>query len=334
MNATESEADPSHPPQANAQLPDQVPAVHIHHVNDLKSEQAEPVLASGQSTPSLSAKEQPGSGQSTPKPRPAYRTPRDSAPIVTRPLQKGMIRKLVYFLLRILIFYTRLLSKIVLAIFSRLFAFHIPKRGPVATPKVKTVELDDDQTEAKSTAISSTGHTPVFLTPRRYHSGASTPRNAVFDSVGQKISGVTETLEAVATKILPESSAKGGVEEKPREDLESSYVQEPKPEPGIENEKSVHTGEWEIVHRPGFVFELTPLLSPPTPTEGEVPQRIKPIRLTLDGEEGAVRGVKFHLDDIELTDVKLEPLTGTGQEGLWAVEIPRESRDLVVLRIS
>jgi hypothetical protein len=255
-----------------------------------------------------------------------------------------MIRKLIYFVLRILAFWTRILSRIVLAIFARLFAFKTPKKEPVATPRLRTVELDDDQTEAKSVAVSSAVHTPAFLTPRagtprRERSGASTPvfRKDATDSVGQNVPDVAETLEAVTTRIIPEFTAKVG-EEKPQEDLGGSYVQEyvqePKPDSGVGSEKSGHNEKWEVVHRPGIVFELAALRSPPATTEGETPPKIKPIRLILDGAESVVKGIKYHLDGAELTNVKIEPLTGPGQEGLWTAEVPRMNRDLTTLRIS
>jgi hypothetical protein len=243
-----------------------------------------------------------------------------------------MIKKLIYFVLRILAFYARILSKIIFAIFVRL-CFYVLKGEPVATPDVTTAQSGDDQTEIKSTSVSSAVHTPTLLTPRRQHSGASTPRNGAINSRGQKIPGIAETLEAVATKIVPEYSAKAGEEEKPEEDLGGSYVQEPIPESVAESEKSGHHGEWEVVHRPGIAFELITLHSPSAAIEGEAPPRIKPIRLTLDGLESVVKGIKFHLDDIELTNVKVEPLTGTGQEGLWSAEIPRATRDLTTLRV-
>jgi len=46
-----------------------------------------------------------------------------------------------------------------------------------------------------------------------------------------------------------------------------------------------------------------------------------------------VKGIKYHLDDAELTNVKVERLTDAEQEGLWAVEVPRMSRDPTILRI-
>jgi len=241
-----------------------------------------------------------------------------------------MTRKLIYFVLRILAFYARILSKIILVIFARLFCY-VLRGEPAAAPKVSTIQSGDDQTEIKSTSVSSGLHTPTLLTPRRQHSGASTPRNDAVNSRGQTVPGVAETLEAVATKIVPEFSAKTG---EPQEDLGGSYVQEPVLGSAIENEKSGHNGEWEVVHRPGIVFEIAPLLSPSAVIEGEAPPKIKPIRVTLDGTESVVKEIKFHLDDLELTDVTVEPLTGPGQEGLWAAEVPRAGWDLTTLRIS
>jgi len=250
-----------------------------------------------------------------------------------------MIRKLVYFVLRILAFYTRILSRIIFTIFAQLFAFNVPRREPIAIPKVGTVELNDDQAEIKSTSVSSAVHTPTFLTPRagtprHQHSGASTPvlRNDAVNSIDRTVPGVAETLKAVTTKMVPKFTAKVGEEEKSQEDVGGSSVQEPGPEVG--NEKSGHNEQWEVVHRPGIVFELTALPSPPAAIEEEAPPKIKPIRLTLDGPEGVVKGIKYQLDDTELTDVKVEPLTGTGQDGLWTVEVPRMSRDPTTLRIS
>lgn len=143
-------------------------------------------------------------------------------------------------------------------------------------------------------------------------------------------------MEAVASKIVPKFAAKAGEQEKPQADLQGSYVQEPKPEPDVQNEKSGRNrdGEWEVVHRPGVAFELPSISSPPAEVEVEALAKIKPIRLTLEGEGGVVKGVKFYLDEVELTDLQVEPLIGTGQGGLWTVEIPRPSRDLVTLRIS
>jgi hypothetical protein len=149
-------------------------------------------------------------------------------------------------------------------------------------------------------------------------------RNDAVNSVGQKVLGVAETLKAVTAKV--------GEEEKSQEDVGGSSVQEPGPDVG--NENTGQNEQWEVVHRPGIVFELTALSSPPAATEEETPPRINPIRLTLDGPESVVKGIKYQLDDAELTDVKVEPLTGTGQEGLWTVEVPRMSRDLATLRIS
>jgi len=247
-----------------------------------------------------------------------------------------MIKKLICFVLRILAFYARILSKIILAIFARLFILQAPNREPVATPRIKTVELDDDQADAKSTSVSSAVHTPSFLTPRAgtpraQRSGASTPvfRDDPFKPVGQGVPDVAETLEAVATKIVPEFTAKVG-EEKSQDDLGTSYVQEP----DVGNETSSHNEKWEVVHRPGIVFELTALPSPPTATEGGTPPKIKPVRLTVDGTESVAKGLKYHLDDVELTDVTVEPFTGAEQEGLWTVEVPRMTRDIITLRIS
>lgn len=334
MNATETETQPLHIPEDNHELPDRIPAVHVHDVDDQTSRPIEPVLTSGQSTPSPGAHEQLGSGQTTPKPRPAGSDSRDSAPSITRPVKKGVIKKLVYFVLRILAFYTRILSRIFFAIFARLFVFNAPRREPVVTPKVGTVELDDEQAEIKSTSVSSAVHTPALLTPRagtprHQRSGASTPvlRNGAVNSVGQTVPGVAETLEAVTTKMVPELTAKVG-----EDDVGGSSVQEPGTD--VENEKSGHSEQWEVIHRPGIVFELIGLPSPPVATEEEAPPRIKQIRLTLDGAESVVRGIKYQLDDAEVTDIKVEPLTGTGQEGLWTVEVPRMSRDVMTLRIS
>ena len=47
--------------------------------------------------------------------------------------------KLVSFVLRILVFWTRILSRIILSILSRLSAFKALEREPVPTPKVKTL---------------------------------------------------------------------------------------------------------------------------------------------------------------------------------------------------
>ena len=338
LNPTETETQPLHSPVENHGLADQVPVVHVHHVDDQTPEPSEPVLTSGQSTPSTGVQEQLGSGQTTPKPRPAANDPSDPAPSTARPVEGGAIKKLIYFVLRILAFYTRVLSR-VLAIFTRLFVFNAPKREPVATPRVRTVDLEDDQAEIKPTSVSSAIHTPALLTPRSgtprpQHSGASTPvlHKDAPDSVGQSVPGVAETLEALTTKLTPEFTAKVG-EEKPQEDIGGSYVQEPHPDLDVRSEKSGHTEQWEVVHRPGIVFELAALLSPPAAAEGMTPPRIKPIRLTLDGAESVVKGIKYYLDDVELTDVKVERSTGTGQEGLWTVEVPRTTRDLTTLRI-
>ena len=324
LDPIETETQSSH----SHELTDQLPAVHVHHVDDQTSKPIEPALTSGQSTPDPRVQEQLGSGQTTPKPRPAA-----NGPSAARPVKMGTIRKLIHFVLRILAFYTRILSRVILTILARLFPFNLPKREPVATPKVGTLELDDDQPEVKPTSVSSAVRTPAYLTPRAgtprpQRSGASTPL-LLEDTVnrpGQNLSGVAETLEAVTTKIVPEFTAKVG-EEKPPEDLGGSYVQELGPDPEVKNEK------WEVVHRPGIVFELTALPSPPATAEGKVSPKIKPIRLTLDGAESVVKGIQYHLDDTELTDVKIERLTGTEQEGLWTVEVPRMSRDLTTLRI-
>lgn len=328
-----TETQPLHFPEENRELSDQIPIVHIQHVDDRFPQPIEPALTSGQSSPSQDVQAQLASGQSTPKPRPVDRHPEGATPKFTRSVQRGMTRKLIYFVLRILAFYARVISKIVLVIFARLFCY-VLRGGPAAAPKVTTIQLGDGQTEIKSTSVSSAAHTPTLLTPRRQHSGASTPRNGAVNSRGQKVLGIAETLEAVATKIVPEFSAKTGEEEKPQEDLGGSYVQEPALGSAIENEKSGHNGEWEVVHRPGIVFEIAALLSPSTVIEGEAPPKIKPIRVTLDGPESVVEEIKFHLDDLELTNVKVQPLTGPGQEGLWTAEIPRASRDLTTLRIS
>jgi hypothetical protein len=249
--------------------------------------------------------------------------------------------RLIYFVLRILVFYLRILSRVTLAILPRFLTPKTLKREPVATPRVNTVELDVDQPEPKPTSVSSAVHTPILLTPRagtprREHSGASTPTlpNDPVNSVGQIVPGVAETLEAITKKIVPEFTAKVGEEEKPQEDLGGSYAREPKPDPGSGSENSGHNEKWEVVHRPGVVFELAALPSPPLTTEGEAPPKIKPIRLTLDGAESVVKGIKIHLDDLELTDIKVDPLTGTGQEGLWTVEVPRMTSDITTLRIS
>ena len=251
----------------------------------------------------------------------------------------GTIRKLIQFVLRILAFYTRVLSRVILTIFARLFPFNVLKREPVATPKVGTLELDDDQAEVKPTSVSSAVHTPALLTPRvgtprLQRSGASTPlfHNDAVNDLGQSLPGVAETLEAAATKIVPEFAAKVG-EEKPQEDLGGSYVQEPALDPEVGSERSGHGDKWEVVHRPGIVFELAALPSPSVATEGKVSPKIKPIRLTLDGTESVVKGVKYHLDDAELANVKVERLADAEQEGLWTVEVPRTSRDLTTLRI-
>jgi len=158
-------------------------------------------------------------------------------------------------------------------------------------------------------------------------------RNDAANPVGPNVPGVAETLQAVTTKFVPEFTAKFG-EEKPQEDPGGSSVQEPNPDLDAGSEKPGHNEKWEVVHRPGIVFELTALPSPPATTEGEAPPKIRPIRLTLDGPESVVKGIKYHLDDVELTNTKVEPLTGTGQEGLWTVEVPRMSGDIATLRIS
>lgn len=316
LNAIETETQPLHPTQEDHQS--QIPAAH--HGDDQTSQPVQPPLTSGQSTPNPAVQEQLPSGQSTPRPRTALgsKSP-DPAPIINRPVQRVTIRKLIHFVLRILLFFARVLSKIILAILARLFAIRVPEKGSVTTPKARTAQLDEDKTEAKPTPLSSAVHTPIL--------GASTPRN---DPVDQKVSGVAETLEAVASKILPEE------EEKPQGDSGGSCAQEPKPRFEVENEKPGRDreGEWEVIHRPGIVFELAALPSLPATVEGEALSKIKPLRLTLGGEASVVKGVKFHLDDVEPTDVKVEPLTGTEQEGLWTVEIPRASRDLMILRIS
>ena len=333
LNPTETETQSSRSPVDDHELADQVPAVHVHHVDDQASKPIEPVLTSGKSVPDTHAKDQLGSGQTTPKPRRVANPPRNPTPITVRLITGAAIRKLIYFVLRILAFYARILSRVILTVLS---TFNVPKREPVATPRIRTVELDDDRAEIKPTSVSSAIHTPTLLTPgagtpRARRSGTSTPllHKGALDSSGQSILGVAETLEAVATKIIPEFTAKVG-EEKPQEDLGGSYVRE---DPDFRSEKSDHTGKWEIVHWPGVVFELTALPSPLVPTEGTTSPKIKPIRLTFDGAEGVVKGIKYYLDDVELTDVKLEPLNGTGQEGLWTVEIPRMNRDLATLRI-
>lgn len=332
LDPTETETQPS---QDSHELTDQLPAVYVHHVDDQASKPIEPALTSGQSTPDPGVQEQLGSGQTTPKPRPAANGPSDEAPSAARPVKIGTIRKLIHFVLRILAFYTRILSRVILTIFARLLPFNVPKREPVATPKVGTLELDDDQAEVKPTSVSSAVHTPAFLTPRAgtprpQRSGASTPlfHEDTVNHLGQNLPGVTETLEAATTKIVPEITAKVG-EEKSQEDPGGSYVRELE----VRNEKSGHNEKWEVVHRPGIVFELTALPSPPATTEGKASPKIKPIRLTLDGAESVVKGIKYHLDDTELTNVKVERLTGTEQEGLWTVEVPRMSRELTTLRI-
>jgi len=329
LDPTDTEAQP--PQEDSRELTDQLPAVRVHHVGD---QTIEPPL--GQSTPDPGVQEQLGSGQTTPKPRTAANNPSDRTPSTTRPIKIGMIRKLIHFVLRILAFYTRILSRVILTIFARLFPFNVPRREPVATPKVGTLELlDDDQPEIKPTSVSSAVHTPAFFTPRTgtprsQRSGASTPlfhKDAVSD-LGQKLPGVAETLEAATTKIVPDFTAKVG-EEKLQEDLGGSYVQEPGLDPEVGSEKSGHNEQWEAVHRPGVVFELTALPSP----EGKLSPKIKPIRLTLGGTESMVKGIKFHLDDAELTNVKVERLSDTEQEGLWTVEVPRMSGNLTTLRI-
>lgn len=340
LDPTETEIQPLHSPEDNHGLTDPVPTVHVHHADDQTPKPIEPPLFSGKSTPDPGAQEHLGSGQTTPKPRPAGNHAANLTPGAAGPVRIGMIRKLIHFVLRILAFYTRILSKILLTIFARLFPSKFPKREPVATPKISTVELDDDQAEIKPTSVSSAVHTPALLTPRAgtprsQRSGASTPllHKDATNPVGQNIPGVAETLEAVTTKIIPEFTAKVG-EEKPQEDLGGSYVQEPIPDPDVENEKSGHNEKWEVVHRPGIVFELSALPSPPAATEGKPASKIKPIRLTLGGAESAVKGIKYHLDNAEVSDVKVERLTGVGQEGLWIVEVPRITRDLAVLSIS
>lgn len=324
MSFTESETQPLHSPEEKNELSDQLPPVHVHPVDDQISQPIVPAPISGQSPPSPDLKEQLASGQSTPKPRTAdtgRNSPRGATPTTPRPVSRSTIRKIIHSVLRILAFYTRILAKVILTIFARLL-FH--------TPKVRTAKLDNNTTEIKPTSPPSAVHTPTLLTPRRQHSGASTPRNGATGSADQKVPGVTETLEAVATRIVPEYSAKSGEEEKPQEDLDGSYVQEP----NLELERSGHGGEWEVIHRPGIVFELSALPSTPSSAEGEAPRKTKPIRLTLGGEENVVKGVKFHLDDVELTNIAVEPLNSVGQEGLWTAEIPRPSRDLTTLRIS
>ena len=341
LSAAENESQSLQLPEDSHQLPDQLPVLHVHHVDDQTSQPLEPVLTSGQSTPSPDVQEQLASGQTTPKPRPAVNDSSDPTPSVARPVERVSIMRLIHFVLRILVFYTRMLSRIVLSIFGRLFPFNVPNREPVATPKIKTVELDDDQTENEPASVSSAVHTPALLTPRagtpkRQHSGASTPalHNDAINSLGHHVPGVAETLEAVTTKIVPELTADIGEEEKPQEDLGDSYPHEPKPNPDSRNEKSGHNEKWEVIHRPGIVFELAALPSPPITTEGEPSPKIKPIRLTVDGAESAVKTIKFHLDDVEVTDVKIESLTGPEQGGLWTVEVPRMTRDLMVLRVS
>ena len=344
LTATVSEPEPepeTHPlqlPEVNHESLDQVPTIHI---DDQSSQPLEPVLTSGQSTPTPDVHEQLGSGQVTPKPRPATSDSSDPAPIITPPVTRGVIMRLIYFVLRILVFYTRILSRIIFAIFGRPLAPEAPKREPVATPKIETVELDDDQPEIKPTSVSSAVHTPVLLsprvrTPRREHSGASTPmlRDDPLDSVGQNVPGIAEALEAITTMTVPELTVKIGEEEKPQKDIGGLYAPELKPDPDSGSEKSGHSEKWEVVHRPGIVFELAALSSSPVTTEGEAPQKIKPIRLTLDGAESVVKGIRIHLDDQELADLQVGPLTGTGQEGLWTVEIPRITSDLTTLRVS
>jgi len=309
-------------PEDNDESLDQLP--HVDH-------QSPQPLESGQSTPSPPV----GSGQVTPRPRPATNGPTGPTDPTPRPATRIAIIRLIHFVLRILALYTRILSRIILSIFARLHISGAPKREPVATPKVKTVELDDGQAETKPTSVSSVVHTPLLLTPRagtprREHSGVSTPisRDDPLNLVGQNLPGITETLEAVTTRIVPEFTTKVGEQEKPQEDLGGSYAHEPKPDPDCGSEKSGHNEKWEVVHRPGIVFELAAL------PEGEDPPKIKPIRLTLDGAESVVKGIKIHLDDAEVTDISVVPLTGTGQVGLWAVEVPRMTSDLTTLRIS
>lgn len=342
LSATETETQPLHFPEDNHELLLQIPPVHVHHVDDDQTSQpVDPISTSGQSTPSTGVQGQLASGQVTPKPRPAANDSTGPTPAVAHPVSRFAIMRLIYFVLRILVFYTRILSRIISAISARLFAPKSLKKDPVATPKIEIVELDDDQAEIKPTSVSFAVHTPVLLTPkagtpRRERSGASTPmlRNDPLSSVSQNVPGVAETLEAITTKIVPEFTARFGEEEKHQEDLGGSYAHEPKPDPDSGSERSGHNEKWEVVHRPGIVFELAALLPPPVTTEGEAPPKIKPIRLTLDGAESVVKGIKIHLDDVELTDAKIEPLTGTGQEGLWTVEVPRMTRDLTILRIS
>lgn len=328
LSAIGAETQPEDSDESLDQLP---------HVDHQTSQPLEPILTSGQSTPSPAI----GSGQVTPRPRPAANGPTGPTPTLARPATRLAIIRLIYFVLRIIAFYTRILSRIVLSIFARLHISKTSKREPVATPKVKTVELDDGQAETKPTSVSSVVHTPLLLTPRagtprREHSGVSTPipRDDPLNSVGQNLPGIAETLEAVTTRIVPELTTKVGEQEKPQEDFGGSYAREPKPDPDSGSEKSGHNEKWEVVHRPGIVFELAALPSSPVTTEGGAPPKIKPIRLTLDGAESVVKGIKIHLDDAEVADIKVEPLTGTGQDGLWAVEVPRITNDLTTLRIS
>lgn len=311
MTATETETQPFPPTQEDNQS-----HVPLDHLVDPTSQSIESPLTSGQSTPNPAVQEQLTSGQTTPKPRTAAgsNSP-DPIPSVYRPVQRAKIRKLANFVLRTLLFFARILSKIIFSILIRLFAAHAPNEERVAPPKVGTIQWADDKAEVGSTPVPSAAPTP--------HSGASTPRNDPVDPVPQEVPGVTETLEPAE-------------EGKSQGDLGGSYVQEPNPGSDVENDKSGRDrdGEWEVVHRPGILFELAPLPTPPAPVEGEALPKIKPLRLTLGGEESVVKGVKLHLGEVELVDVKIEPLTGTGQDGLWTVEIPRASRDLMALRVS
>ena len=300
---SETVTRPLHSPE---QSPDQLPATHSH-LDDPTSKLIEPLSASRQSTPNPPDQEQLASGQSTPVPQ--------TNTAATPPVHRGIIRKLIYFVLRILAFYARVLSKIIFTIFVRLLLFSIPKKKPVATSKVTAVEPAIEQT---TTNVSSAAHTP-------HKSGASTPRNDPVISADKNIFGVAETLQAAATRILPEFTATAGDDEKPLEVLGGSYVQEPYPDHDIENEKSSHGGEWEVVHRPGIALELAPL---PTLSEGEVLQQIK---LIVDGEQGLINALKLNIDDVEFPDFQAEP---TAQEGLWTIEIPRKTRDLTTLWVS
>ena len=189
--------------------------------------------------------------------------------------------------------------------------------------------MDEDQTEVtKATPVSSAVH----LAPECQHSGSSTPRNDPVYSATQKVSGVVETLEALASRTIPEFSTKDGEEEKARVDSGVSQVQEPNPKSDVKNKKSGRDGEWTAV-RPGVVFELTALPPPSPAVEGEAPPKIKPPRFTLGGEACLVKQVKFYLDDVELTGLNFEPLAGTEQDELWTVEIPRASRELMTLKV-